>query len=144
DRCLRLWQADTTVYAKQLKCSSDPNRPTTQTCQHLASTRRLRTRYVDLSFDRSLASLYKSPTQQARVLTESWVGSRIFCPSCGRDSLNRHPNNTPVGDFFCSGCNEQFELKAKRSAFGAKIVDGEYHAMVRRLQSDQVPSLFGL
>jgi type II restriction enzyme len=88
--------------------------------------------------------MYKSPAQQARVLTESWVGSRIFCPSCGRDSLNRHANNTPVGDFFCSGCNEQFELKAKRSAFGIKIVDGEYHTMVRRLQSNQVPSLFGL
>jgi type II restriction enzyme len=99
---------------------------------------------VDLSFDMSLAAGYKSPAQQARVLTEAWVGSQIFCPSCGRDSLNRYRNNTPVGDFFCSSCREQFELKATRNAFGARIVDGEYHTMIRRLQSNEVPNLFGL
>lgn len=77
-------------------------------------------------------------------MTESWVGSQVYCPSCGQESLSQYPNNTPVGDFFCPKCGEQFELKAKRDAFGAKIVDGEFHTMLRRLRSSEVPNLFAL
>lgn len=97
-----------------------------------------------LSFDKSVAAEYKSPAQQARVMTESWVGSQVYCPSCGQGSLNKYPNNTPVGDFFCSKCSEQFELKAKHDTFGTKIVDGEYRTMLRRLRSSEVPNLFAL
>lgn len=99
---------------------------------------------MDLSFDKSVAVEYKSPAQKARVMTESWVRSQVYCPSCGQRSLNQYPNNTPVGDFFCPKCSEQFELKAKRDAFGAKIVDGEYRTMLRRLRSSEVPNLFAL
>lgn len=77
-------------------------------------------------------------------MTESWVESEVYCPSCGQESLNQYPNNTPVGDFFCPKCSEQFELKAKRDDFGSKIVDGEYRTMLRRLQSSEVPNLFAL
>ncbi|HKU17695.1 MAG TPA: DpnI domain-containing protein [Candidatus Saccharimonadales bacterium] len=97
-----------------------------------------------MSFDQSVAAEYKSPAQKARVMTESWVGSQVYCPSCGQGSLNQYPNNTPVGDFFCPRCSEQFELKAKRAAFGSRIVDGEYRTMLRRLRSSEVPSLFAL
>lgn len=99
---------------------------------------------MDLSFDKSVAAKYKSPAQKARVMTEAWVGSQIYCPSCGQESLNQYPNNTPVGDFFCPRCSEQFELKAKRDAFGSKIVNGEYRTMLRRLRSTDVPNLFAL
>lgn len=99
---------------------------------------------MDLSFDQSLATNYKNPAQQARVMTEAWVRSHVFCPNCGLDSLQKYPNNTPVGDFFCSACREQFELKATHSAFVTKIVDGQYDTMLRRLRSHQVPNLFGL
>jgi len=94
---------------------------------------------MDLSFNLRYAALYKSPAQRARVLTESWVESEIYCPNCGRTSIERYPNNTPVGDFFCPKCREQFELKAKRDSFGRKIVDGEYRTMLRRLGSSEVP-----
>ena len=99
---------------------------------------------VDVSFDKSVAAEYKSPAQQVRVMTESWVGSHVYCPSCGQESLNQYPNNTPVGDFFCPKCSEQFELKAKRGNFGVKVVDGEYRTMLRRLRSSEVPNLFAL
>lgn len=99
---------------------------------------------MDLTFDRSLAMNYKSHAQQARVMTEAWVSSQIFCPNCGSNSLEKYPNNTPVGDFFCSACSEQFELKSTQGAFAAKIVDGQYDTMIRRLRSHQVPNLFGL
>lgn len=99
---------------------------------------------MDLNFDQYLAANYKSAAQQARVMSEAWVRAQIFCPNCGRNSLERYPSNTPVGDFFCSACREQFELKATHGAFVDKIVDGQYHTMLRRLRSHQVPNLFGL
>lgn len=99
---------------------------------------------MDLSFDESVAAEYKSPAQKARVMTESWVESQVYCPSCGQRPLNQYPNNTPVGDFFCPKCSEQFELKAKQGAFGTKVVDGEYRTMLRRLSSSEVPSLLAL
>lgn len=99
---------------------------------------------MELSFDKRLANGYSNSAQRARVFTESWVETQVYCPNCGRESLNKYPNNTPVGDFFCSKCGEQFELKAKRDAFGARIVDGEYHTMLRRLRSSEVPNLFAL
>ena len=99
---------------------------------------------MDLSFDKSVAAEYKSPAQKSRVMTESWVGSQVYCPSCGQESLSQYPNNTPVGDFFCPECSEQYELKAKHGTFGTKVVDGEYRTMLRRLSSSEVPNLFAL
>lgn len=99
---------------------------------------------MDLSFDIELGAAYKSPAQRARVLTESWVESEIYCPNCGRSSIEKYPNNNPVGDFFCPKCSEQFELKSKRDTLGSKIVDGEFHTMMKRLRSREVPNLFTL
>lgn len=99
---------------------------------------------MDLNFDKYLALDYISPAQRARVLTESWLHREMFCPNCGRASLEKYPNNDPVRDFNCGNCAEDFELKAKRNAFGVKIVDGEYRSMRSRLQSNEVPNLFAL
>jgi type II restriction enzyme len=99
---------------------------------------------MDLGFKKKLGQNYPSPSQRARVLTEAWVHDQVFCPNCGRASIERYPNNNPVGDFFCGKCREQFELKAKQGAFGKKIVDGEYKTMLRRLRSSEVPNLFAL
>ncbi len=99
---------------------------------------------MNLNFDLNLCISYTSPAQRARVLTESWVESEIYCPNCGRASIKRYPNNTPVGDFYCPTCSEQFELKSKRDYIGNKIVDGEYGTMLRRLKGSEVPNLFAL
>lgn len=98
---------------------------------------------MDLNLDASLAAQYKGATQWARVVTEHWVSSQLFCPSCGQ-SLESYPNNTPVADFLCLTCDEQFELKSKHGPFGSRIVDGAYAAMLRRLRSNQAPNLLGL
>lgn len=90
------------------------------------------------------AAAYKSAAQRARVLTESWVRAQAYCPNCGSASVEKYPNNTPVGDFFCVRCREDYELKSTRNSFGVKMVDGEYRTMIRRLQSSEVPNLFAL
>lgn len=99
---------------------------------------------MDVNFDKAFAAEYKSPTQRARVLTESWLYREMFCPNCGQESLKKYPNNDPVRDFNCGNCHEDFELKAKRDGFGAKIVDGEYRSMLNRLRSSEVPNFFAL
>jgi len=77
-----------------------------------------------------------------RVLTEHWVDNSIFCPNCGHLKIDRHPNNQPVADFYCTNCREDYELKSKRDTLGIKIVDGAYRTMLERLTSSNNPNLF--
>jgi type II restriction enzyme len=88
-----------------------------------------------------LADEYNSNSQKIRVLTENWVGEYIFCPSCGQ-AVNNYENNKPVADFYCSKCNEDYELKSKKDTMGKKIVDGTYATMIERLQSNSNPNFF--
>lgn len=95
-----------------------------------------------LDFDRTLADQYKSPSQQARVLTEGWVKQQAYCPNCGKTFLERYLNNQPAADFFCSGCNEDYELKSQKDAFGLKINDGAYKTMFEKVVESQNPNFF--
>lgn len=97
---------------------------------------------MNLNLDKRAASLYRSSSQKARVLTENWVNVEAYCPSCGNTRLDKYSNNKPVADFFCDSCNEDFELKSKKDSMGAKIVDGEYQAMLRRLADIHSPNFF--
>ena len=94
---------------------------------------------MDLHLDTS-QSIHTSASQNARVLTEDWVGRSAFCPGCGA-TIERFPNNQPVADFFCRGCGEEYELKSSKSKFGAKAVDGAYETMRTRLAAQNNPNL---
>ncbi|HMR99434.1 MAG TPA: DpnI domain-containing protein [Anaerolineales bacterium] len=98
---------------------------------------------MELILSKSIASNYKSPTQKIRVMTEDWVNEFVFCPNCGT-SLNRFENNSPVADFYCGNCSEEYELKSKNGNVGKKIVDGAYATMIERLNSDNNPNFFFL
>jgi len=92
----------------------------------------------------SIASHYKSTSQRIRVMTEHWVETQAYCPSCGR-KMEKYPNNKPVGDFYCPYCNEDYELKSKKGpALVKKIVDGAYKTMIERLQESNNPHFFFL
>lgn len=90
-----------------------------------------------------VASHYSSSSQQIRVMTEGWVNQSVFCPNCG-NKLSHFENNTPVGDFYCGHCWEEYELKSKNGDVGKKIVDGAYATMIERLTSDNNPNFFFL
>ena len=68
---------------------------------------------MQLTFNTDLATQYNNQSQIIRVLTEDWVKNEIFCPNCG-NIISEYPNNKPVGDFFCSQCSEDYELKSKK------------------------------
>ncbi len=97
---------------------------------------------MNLQFNNDVAIKYKNYSQRARVLTEKWVDDVIFCPNCGKYSIDKYPNNKPVADFYCTNCSEDYELKSKQKLIGSKIVDGAYKTMIERLVSNNNPNLF--
>lgn len=84
---------------------------------------------------------FVSASQTARVDTEEWAGSNMFCPNCGCESLRQYPANKPVADFYCGECGDQYELKSQSKAFGRKVADGAYDVKIERLKSDTSPNL---
>ncbi len=87
------------------------------------------------------AARFVSASQSARVDTEGWAGSNMFCPNCGCAALMPYPANRPVADFHCVECCDQYELKSQSSAFGRKVADGAYYTKIERLKSDISPNL---
>jgi type II restriction enzyme len=91
-----------------------------------------------------LASNYRSPAQRARVVSEAWGKTNLYCPNCQSPHLNPAPNNTAVVDYFCPLCNSPFQLKSKSSPIGGRIVDAAYEAMRRAIEQDRTPNLYAL
>lgn len=85
---------------------------------------------------------YSSGSQSARVWTERWVRASAYCPNCGSPAMSAFPNNSPVADFFCTQCREEYELKSKRNTFGTKVEDGAYGTKCERLAANNNPNLF--
>ena len=46
-----------------------------------------------------------------------------------------------MADFFCSKCNEEYELKSQKAKFGIKVNDGAYRTMCERLAAQNNPNL---
>ena len=93
-----------------------------------------------LSFEEA-PTTYVGPTQRARVWSEQWAEKSLFCANCGHGQLTRFANNAPVADLYCPNCGETFEIKAKRGAFGRKVVDGAHRTMLERLAAGDNPNL---
>lgn len=91
-----------------------------------------------------LAQTYRSPAQQARVVTEAWGQRNLYCPNCQAPSLHSAPNNTAAFDFTCPSCGLTYQLKSKSSPIGERIVDAAYEAMLRAIQEDRTPNLYAL
>ncbi len=85
---------------------------------------------------------YTSGSQNARAWTEGWVRSWVYCPNCRCPTINPFPNNSPVADFFCGSCKEEYELKSQKSIFGNKVLDGSFRTKCERLVADNNPNLF--
>lgn len=99
---------------------------------------------MTINFDSSLIKEYKSNSQIARILTESWLKDNVYCPSCGNKYLKQFINNSPVADFLCDNCNSEYELKSKSQGLTSKIVDGAYASMIQRINSENNPHFFFL
>jgi len=85
---------------------------------------------------------YLSGSQSARAWTERWVRDWAYCPSCGSPKVSQFPNNSPVADFLCFSCKEEYELKSQKTTFGDKILDGAFRTKCDRLAASNNPNLF--
>lgn len=97
---------------------------------------------MQLNFDSSIISNYRSNSQKARILTENWVSSNMFCPRCGNSCVEHFENNRPVADFYCSKCYNEYELKSKSGTLEHKINDGAYETMIKRITGNKNPDFF--
>jgi hypothetical protein len=95
---------------------------------------------MKLGFEESQTA-YTSGSQSARAWTEAWVSAWAYCPHCGNAKISSFPNNSPLADFFCTACSEEFELKSQKGRFGAKVLDGEFHTKCQRLAASNNPNL---
>src|ERR1700761_1965940 len=84
---------------------------------------------------------YTSGSQSARAWTEAWVKTWAYCPHCGNTKMSQFPNNSPVADFLCQTCKEEFELKSQKGKFGTKVADGAYSTKCERLAASNNPNL---
>lgn len=96
---------------------------------------------MKLGFEESQTP-YSSGSQSARAWTEQWVRTWAYCPNCGASNINPFPNNSPVADFHCTSCKEEYELKSQKSRFGSKVLDGAFKTKCERLAADNNPNLF--
>ena len=87
---------------------------------------------------------YKSKSQRARVATESWAESNLFCPNCSSPELVSAAIGTPVIDFTCPKCAATYQLKSQSLALSGRIVDAAYSSMVRAIIEDRTPNLYAL
>lgn len=85
---------------------------------------------------------YVSGSQSARAWTEEWVRTWAYCPNCGAPKVNPFPNNSPVADFHCVECKEEYELKSQKSQFSGKVLDGAFKTKCERLAANNNPNLF--
>ncbi len=88
-----------------------------------------------------LAQSYKSKAQQARVVTEAWGKTELFCANCHSTSLGETPANNRAIDFICPRCSAPFQLKAKNGIIGNTVHDGAYSAMLQAIREDRTPNL---
>ena len=95
---------------------------------------------MDLGFSEKQTK-YASGSQSARAWTERWVGDWVYCPNCGHPKITQFKANRPVADFYCTSCNDQYELKSQKTPFGRKVLDGAFRTMLERLKSDENPNL---
>ena len=88
-----------------------------------------------------LAAAYTSGAQRARVVTEAWARSQLYCANCDSSSLGETPANNRAIDFVCPRCHAPFQLKAKSSSLGETVTDGAYTAMLAAIREDRTPNL---
>ncbi len=99
---------------------------------------------LDLQLPIGLAASYRSGAQIARVLSEAWAESNLYCVACESDRLVRERANTQTLDFSCVSCAALYELKSSARAAGTRIPDGAYEAMMRTMRAGRTPNFLAL
>jgi type II restriction enzyme len=93
-----------------------------------------------LELNPSVATGYKSLSQKARVMTETWVEENLYCPSCPSDYLEPERAGKKVIDFTCQECDERFQLKSQSHLFGNKVMNSAYEPKIKAIRARTNPN----
>ena len=96
---------------------------------------------MQLACDLSVASAYKSPSQRARVISETWFSQNIYCLACESNCVARTTPNTRATDFLCKTCGHRYELKTFTKRPPRSLVDGAYASLIARVNASTAPTL---
>jgi len=99
---------------------------------------------MDLRLPTEGLGKYTSGSQRARVSTEPWGETNLYCPACDSPKINSLPTGTQAVDFSCPACASRYQLKSSANKFGNRVIDGAYVAMHRAITSDETPNMFFL
>jgi type II restriction enzyme len=99
---------------------------------------------MTLTMNPALAAGYTSASQIARLVTEGWGASNLYCCACQTDTLVAAPNNEPAYDFFCGNCAARYQLKSGRKWTEKRINDGALNKMTEAVKSGNAPNLLYL
>lgn len=97
-----------------------------------------------LEMPHHLAVAYRSASQRARIISEAWAGSSVYCPRCDSPKLEPSSVNTKVVDFVCPRCTAAFQLNSQSQAFSRRITDSAYEVMRQAIEQNRVPHLLAL
>lgn len=87
---------------------------------------------------------YKSASQRARVATEAWGESNLYCANCSSPRLRSAPPNTPAIDYVCPRCDSFFQLKSQCRPFAHRLTDAAYDKMLEAIEQRRTPNLLVL
>ena len=94
---------------------------------------------MDLKLNCTVAGGYKNPSQITMRLTEDWAARNMFCLSCDSCILNPEKNNRPVWDYACPVCEERYQLKGTKTAFGKSIANSAYNVKIQAINKGHAP-----
>lgn len=100
--------------------------------------------FMNLELRLALGAKYKSRSQQARVVTEAWASSNLYCPACTSETVTPTKTNAEATDFICPACRAPYQLKSMQKRMGRRIVDAGYQAMMRAVSRGEFPHLLVL
>lgn len=95
---------------------------------------------MNLELRPEVATNYKSLSQKARVLTETWAEENMYCVSCSSDYLEPAPIGKRVIDFSCPDCDEQYQLKSQSHSFGYRVANSAYNPKIKKIKMGTNPN----
>lgn len=99
---------------------------------------------MNLELRPEVATGYKSLSQKARVITETWAEENLYCPSCLSDNLDPAPTGKRVIDFTCPDCDEAYQLKSQSHPFGFRVANSAYEPKIEKIRMGTNPNYFFL
>ena len=85
---------------------------------------------------------YKSASQRARRITESWGTENLYCCACPNAGLSPEKTNAQVSDFLCPDCVERYQLKSQSKKLGGRILGSNYQKMLDAVLVNRSPNFF--